>query len=68
MFDFLKNKDGSFSMTRIGAAIVSIAGIVLALPTAGVSVPVAVLVGAKIVGIVSATISANGLRNAIDNK
>jgi len=68
MFNFLKSKDGTFSRTKIGGFLASLVGLVLALPTAGVSVPVAVLAGAKIVGSIAVAVGANGLRNAIDNK
>ena len=67
MFDFLKSSSGKWSLTKIGGAIISLAGIVLALPTAGVSVPIAIIAGAKIVGAVAVAIGANGVRNAIDN-
>ena len=67
MFNFLKSKDGTFSRTKIGGFLASLAGLVLALPTAGVSVPVAVLAGAKIVGSIAVAVGANGLRNAIDS-
>ena len=68
MFDFLKSSDGKFSLTKIGGLLVSLAGIVLALPTAGVSVPITIIAGAKIIGSVAVAVGANGVRNAIDAK
>jgi len=67
MFNFLKSKNGSFSLTKIGGALVSLAGIVLALPSAGVSIPLAVITGAKIIGAIAVAVGANGVRNAIDS-
>jgi len=67
MFNFLKNKSGKWSTTKIAGAIGSLSAFVISLPSLGVTVPLAIIAGAKIAGAAIIAVGANGVRNAIDN-
>lgn len=67
MFDFLKGKNGKFSLTKIGGAIVGVAGTIVSLPAMGVAgIPVAAVGIAKTVVAIGVALGFAGAKNAID--
>lgn len=67
MFDFLKGKNGKYSLTKMGAAIIALAGTVVSLPALGVAgIPVAVVGAAKLVVAIGVAMGLTGAKNAID--
>jgi hypothetical protein len=62
----LFNADGTLSMSKLGAGIVSVCTLIVALPVVGVAVPAGVLIGATTLGSLGVKIWGDGARNAHD--
>ncbi len=61
-----KNKDGEISMAKLGGTIMSISGVIVMLPTLGVTIPAAVVTWAGVALAVGAKLGWDGMRNGID--
>ena len=64
----LLNAENKVSWMKLGGTVVGICGAIIALPTAGVVVPIAILSGAKIGIAVAAAIGISGTRDALTKK
>ena len=68
--NFLKklflNAQNQISWTKVGGALVGITGTIIALPAAGVALPLVLVADAKVVLAIAATIGIAGARDALD--